>query len=81
MFKPSILTSIIDKFMQLPQGLLGDLSEDLKNSLKAHLENTLAKFSLVTREEFDVQTQILRRTQERIQALEAQIETLLTREP
>lgn len=45
----------------LPQGIK-DLGQDAEAKLKQTLQAQLAKLDLVTREEFDVQTQVLMRT-------------------
>jgi BMFP domain-containing protein YqiC len=45
------------------------------------LQNTLAKLDLVTREEFDVQTRVLARTREKLEALEKAIAELEARRP
>ena len=75
MINSSHLTGFIDTLLQkLPSGLniegFSSLSSDLQNSLKAHLENTLSKLNLVTREEFDVQTQVLARTRQKLDHME-----------
>jgi BMFP domain-containing protein YqiC len=43
---------------------------DMEKNLKAALSAWLAKLDLVTREEFDVQAQVLARTREKLQELE-----------
>ena len=48
----------------------------LENNLNALLQSIFAKLDLVSREEFDVQTQILRQTKEKLAILEKQIEAL-----
>jgi BMFP domain-containing protein YqiC len=53
------------------------LQKDMDQNFKAILQSGLARFDLVTREEFDVQAAVLRRTREKIEKLEhrlAQIE-------
>jgi BMFP domain-containing protein YqiC len=45
------------------------------------LQNTLAKLDLVTREEFDVQSRLLSRTREKLEALEKTIAELETSQP
>ncbi len=50
--------------------------EDLEQNIKATLQMSLSKLDLVTREEFDVQAQVLARTREKLQALEARLEAL-----
>ena len=52
------------------------LQDDLKHNLRAGLEAGLAHLDLVTREEFDVQTAVLTRTREKLDALERQITEL-----
>ena len=49
---------------------------DLERNLRALLRNRLSRLDLVTREEFDVQRQVLLRTREKISLLEAQVAEL-----
>ena len=49
---------------------------DLEKNLRALLSSFFARLDLVTREEFDVQRQVLLRTREKLAALEAQIAEL-----
>ena len=46
---------------------------DAQKNLKAMLSQSFAKMDLVTREEFDVQAQVLARTREKLAALEARL--------
>ncbi len=48
----------------------------LEKNLSALLQGIFAKLDLVSREEFDIQTEILRQTKEKLVALEKQIEAL-----
>jgi BMFP domain-containing protein YqiC len=48
----------------------------LEKNLNALLQGIFAKLDLVSREEFDIQTEILRQTKEKLVALEKQIEAL-----
>lgn len=48
-------------------------AKDVEKNLKASLSAWLAKLDLVTREEFDVQTQVLMHTREKLAALEARV--------
>jgi ubiquinone biosynthesis accessory factor UbiK len=59
----------------VPQGL-ADMGRDLEENFKAVLQSALAKMDLVTRQEFDVQAGVLRRTREKLEALEAKIAEL-----
>src|SRR5688572_27255110 len=49
---------------------------DLEKNLRALLSSAFARLDLVTREEFDVQRQVLLRTREKIVQLEAQVSEL-----
>ncbi len=46
---------------------------DLQKNLKALLAQQFAKMDLVTREEFDVQAQVLARTREKLEQLEQRL--------
>ncbi|GAB1265916.1 hypothetical protein NBRC116493_00120 [Aurantivibrio infirmus] len=49
---------------------------ELQRSIKMIVESMISKMNLVTREEFDAQTQVLQRTRERLEALEEQLKKL-----
>ena len=49
---------------------------DLEKNLRAMLASLFAKLDLVTREEFDVQRQVLLRTREQLNRLELQLAAL-----
>ena len=49
---------------------------DLEKNLKALLASFLSRLDLVTREEFDVQREVLARTRAKVQALEAKVAEL-----
>ena len=51
-------------------------ARDVEKKLKASLAAWLSRLDLVTREEFDVQAQVLARTREKLQALEARLAKL-----
>lgn len=51
-------------------------AKDIERNAKALMSGFLARMDLVTREEFDIQSQVLARTRERLQALEARVEAL-----
>ena len=61
----------------VPPGLEGARA-DLEKNFRAALQAGLGKLDLVTREEFEVQKAVLRRTREKLEALEKQIEQLDT---
>lgn len=49
---------------------------DLEKNVHALLQGAFTKLELVSREEFDVQAEVLRQTKEKLAALEKQIEAL-----
>ena len=51
-------------------------ARDIEKNAKAVISGLLGKLDLVTREEFDVQAQVLARTREQLKELEARIEAL-----
>ncbi len=51
-------------------------AKDIEKNAKAMISGMFAKLDLVTREEFDIQAQVLARTREKLQALESRVEAL-----
>ncbi len=51
-------------------------AKDIEKNMRALLAQGFAKLDLVTREEFDVQTQVLARTRGKLTALEARVAEL-----
>ena len=49
---------------------------DLEKNMRAMLSGVFARLDLVTREEFDVQRQVLQRTREKLERLEIQLSEL-----
>jgi hypothetical protein len=59
----------------LPPGLV-QMQEDAEKNIRAALTATFTKLDLVSREEFDVQAQVLLRTREKLEALERRVAEL-----
>ena len=53
----------------LPEGVQG-IKSDLDANIRAILQSAFAQMDLVTREEFDVQTQVLNKTRMKLEAIE-----------
>ena len=51
-------------------------ARDVEKNVRALLSGFFTRLDLVTREEFDVQSEVLRRTREKLERLEAQVATL-----
>ena len=62
----------------MPKGLR-DLGEDVEKKIRQVLQSQLTRLALVSREEFDVQTQVLLRTREKLALLEQRISDLESR--
>ena len=54
-------------------------AKDLERNLRALLTSAFSRLDLVTREEFDVQREVLARTRAKLEALEAQVAELEAR--
>jgi len=53
-----------------------ELTDEARDNLKGGISSVLDQFDLVTREELEVQEAVLRRTREKLEALEAQVAEL-----
>ncbi len=69
-----LLRGILDA---LPPGMR-TLQDDVEKNLRASLNASFAKLNLVTREEFDVQAEVLARSRAKLQKLEEQVAELET---
>lgn len=73
-------TNFIDELTKrltaaLPPGV-NVLKEDVQNNMRSVLHSAFSKMDLVTREEFEVQTQVLARTRAKLEALEKKLAEL-----
>jgi BMFP domain-containing protein YqiC len=69
-FDPGSLDELARRLAEaVPPGLTA-LRNDLEQNFKAVLQSGLAKLDLVTRQEFDVQAGVLKRSRERLEELE-----------
>jgi BMFP domain-containing protein YqiC len=75
-FDPKSLDDLARRLADaVPPGLAA-LKNDLEQNFKAVLQSGLAKLDLVTRQEFDIQSGVLRRSRERLEELETRIAAL-----
>lgn len=73
MINSSQLESLVTKISEaLPPGL-GELPENIQKNLKMTLSSIFQKMDLVSREEFDIQTQVLAKTRQKLEALERKV--------
>jgi BMFP domain-containing protein YqiC len=68
-FIEEVSSKLKDLFAQSP-------AADIEKNLRAVLQSVFAKLDLVTREEFDVQQEVLTRTREKLTQLEAKVAEL-----
>jgi BMFP domain-containing protein YqiC len=70
MLNAKIIDEIASKISRM---LASTPAADLEKNLNALLRGVFTKLELVTREEFDIQTQVLQRTREQLDALEKRL--------
>jgi BMFP domain-containing protein YqiC len=75
-FDPRSLDELARRLADAVPPGLSALKEDLEQNFKAVLQSGLAKLDLVTRQEFDIQAGVLRRSRERLEELEQRIAAL-----
>ncbi len=75
--KPSFLTELQTKISEVLQQ---SPAKDIEKNMKAVLNQGFSKLDLLTREEFDIQTEVLQRTRTRLEALEARVAELEARQ-
>jgi len=76
MFDPKQLDELTQRVTDaLPPGI-SDIQQDVKKNLRSAIQSTFAKLDLVTREEFEVQSAVLQRTREKLEAMEALVADL-----
>lgn len=51
-------------------------ARDIEKNLRALMSSTFSRLDLVTREEFDVQQEVLKRTREKLEQMEAKVAEL-----
>jgi len=59
----------------IPTGIKG-MQEDVQKNIHTLLQGTLSKLDLVTREEFDAQSQVLARTRQKLEQLEQLVDEM-----
>ena len=68
---------VLDEINQKIRELLSNTpAADMQKNLRALLQSVFARLDLVTREEFDVQREVLARAREKIAVLETQVKAL-----
>ena len=71
-FLSELQTKISEVLQQSP-------AKDIDKNMKAMLNQGFSKLDLLTREEFEIQSEVLQRTRARLEALEARVAELESR--
>lgn len=61
---------------KISQAIENSPAKDVEKNVKAMLTQGFSRLDLVTREEFDIQAQVLAKTRARLEALEARVAAL-----
>ena len=76
MLDPKILDEIASKITSSLPKSLTSIKKELDKNIRAGVENGLSKLNLVSREEFDIQSEVLARTRQKLEKLEQQVADL-----
>ncbi len=61
---------------KINQAIESSPAKDIEKNVKAMMTQGFSKLDLVTREEFDIQNQVLAKTRAKLEALEARVQQL-----
>jgi BMFP domain-containing protein YqiC len=75
-YKKMNMQFVEDLSSKLRETLSKSPAGDLEKNIHALLQSAFTKLALVSREEFDVQAEVLRKTREKLDALEKQLSAL-----
>ncbi|HAZ40907.1 MAG TPA: hypothetical protein DCY52_01425 [Methylococcaceae bacterium] len=78
MFEPNQINDLVQRLSGAVPEDLRAMKGDLEHNFKAILQASLGRMNLVTREEFDVQRNVLLRAREQLEILEARVKELET---
>ena len=76
MIKKERLEEISDKIREL---IKNSPIEDIEENINALLKSMFTKMDLITREEFDVQTEVLKKTRLKLEMLEKKLDQVETK--
>ncbi|HHJ38128.1 MAG: hypothetical protein AXA67_03290 [Methylothermaceae bacteria B42] len=76
MFDPKNLDDLAQRLANAMPAGLQHLREDMEKNFRAILQSAFSQMNLVSREEFEVQAALLKRTREKLESLEKQVEAL-----
>ncbi|MGF1683070.1 accessory factor UbiK family protein [Photobacterium makurazakiensis] len=76
MFDPKKLEQVAKQIQDSMPQPVKELGNDVEQKVRQVIQAQLGKLDVVSREEFDVQTQVLLRTRQKLTALEQKMEAL-----
>ncbi|WP_413113014.1 ubiquinone biosynthesis accessory factor UbiK [Thaumasiovibrio sp. DFM-14] len=79
MIDPKKLESLAKQIQDAMPQPVKELGNDVENKVKQVIQAQLGKLDVVSREEFDVQTQVLLRTRQKLTELESKLSALESR--
>lgn len=74
------LDDLAKKLAEFMPASLQNIQTDIEKNMRSGLESGLKKMNLVTREEFEIQSAVLLRTREKLDALEKAVKKLEEKE-
>jgi BMFP domain-containing protein YqiC len=80
-FDPRLIDDLARRLASAVPENVAAVGRDLEQNFKGVLQAQLARLDLVTREEFDVQSAVLKRTREKLTALEQRLADLEAGKP
>ena len=72
MDKKKFIDNLVDKIQSITKN---SPLKEVKNNLRSVIQSKLDEFNLVSREEFEVQKEVLRKTREKLEDLEKKLKT------
>ncbi len=76
MINTNFLDNLVRQVIQTLPGGDGQLTNDLEKNLRTAMQSVFSRMDLVTREEFELQTELLARTRTKLEQLEQQVAEL-----
>ena len=73
---PKFIDDLARRLAEALPGGIRTLQEDVEENFRSVLRAGLSRLDLVTREEFDVQAAVLRRTREKLETIESRLAEL-----
>lgn len=77
MINPKKLEEIAKQIADSVPSGVKNFAEDIENKTKQVIQRKLSNMDFVSKDEFDVQTQVLQRTREKLEALEKKVAVMM----